>query len=297
MAAGFAFVGVPLEFEFADQKCRYRVGMPCGSAVQYALLGGLRDTRPVGSFDGVADIYKESRHGYPAELRDHLVRIRALKTETIVVDLGAGTGQLALMAAEVASTVVAIDPEPDMVRVGRRATSDAPSIRWEVGADRDVGDLIDPPADLVLIGNAFHHMDQSALLANLDSVVEPSGVVVVCSTSIPVWLQDADWSVALRQQLSRELGRAVGAGGTPDHESDMKVLDRSPFSALERWVLERDCQRSAESVVGEVASSASGTIGQGAIERLHSVLEPYLNGGAVTENVRTTALIARRPAN
>lgn len=250
----------------------------------------------MGSFDGVADIYERSRHGYPDELREHLLRIRALRDDSAVVDLGAGTGQMATMAAEVASKVVAIDPEPDMVRVGREVTSDHPAIQWMLGADRDVFELLAPPVDLVLIGNAFHHMDQAELLTNLDSLVTPSGFVVICSTSIPVWLQDTDWSRALRHQLRQELGRPISGGGTPDHESDMAVLDSSPFSDVETWVFAEERQRSGQSVVGEVVSSASGAIETRSADRLLAALKPYLTDGAVTENVTTTALIARRPS-
>lgn len=45
----------------------------------------------MGSFDGVAEIYEKSRHGYPTEFRDHLVEIGALTPGSVVVDLGAGT--------------------------------------------------------------------------------------------------------------------------------------------------------------------------------------------------------------
>lgn len=250
----------------------------------------------MGSFDGVADIYEKARHGYPSELRDHLVRIGALEANSAVVDLGAGTGQLATMAASVASDVVAIDPEPDMVQVGQRATAGLPAIRWVSGADRDILKLLARPVDLVLMGNAFHHMDQVTLLVDLDSLVAPSGAVVVCATSIPVWLQDTEWSATLRHQLSQELGRPISKAGVPDHESDMAVLSSSPFSDVDRWLLTRDQRRSAESIVGEVLSSASGAIEDAATERLLSALEPYLTNGSVTENVKTTALIARRPA-
>ncbi|MCP3855106.1 MAG: class I SAM-dependent methyltransferase [Actinomycetia bacterium] len=251
----------------------------------------------MGSFDGVAGIYSESRHSYPSELRDYLVRIEALEDNSVVVDLGAGTGQLAALAATVASQVVAIDPEPDMVRVGRRATAELPSVRWVLGADRDLPDLLPRPVDLVLIGNAFHHMDHVRLLADLDSLVTPSGAVVVCSSSVPVWLQETDWSAMLRQHLTQELGRPIGPAGTPDHESDMADLSNSPFSDVERWLWTREQQRGAESIVGEILSSASGAIDEAAAERLNSALEPYLANGTVTENVKTTALIATRPAS
>ena len=76
-----------------------------------------------------------------------------------------------------------------------------------IGADSDVLQFLDSPIDLVLVGNAFHHMDQPRLLASLDGLVSPTGVLVVCSTSVPVWLQDTDWSATVRDQLSVESGR------------------------------------------------------------------------------------------
>lgn len=109
--------------------------------------------------------------------------------------------------------------------------------------------------------------------------------------------QDTDWSIALRQQLSRELGRPISSAGTPDHESDVAVLTHSPFSDVERWLWTREQNRRAQSIVGEVLSSASGAIDEAAAERLLSTLERYLVNGMVPEKVETTALIARRPAN
>lgn len=250
----------------------------------------------MGSFEGVADVYEEFRHRYPQALCNHLVDIEALLPSSVVVDLGAGTGQLASLLATVSRDVTAVDPEPDMVRAGQKATSDQQLIRWLIGADHNIGELFDRPVDLVAIGNAFHHMDRAQLLADLESHMSDAGVVAVCSSSIPVWLQDTDWSRALRTGLGRELGREVGAGGTPDHGADEMVLEASPFSDVVTWVYERDEVRSGASIVGELVSSASGAIDTQAASRLHVDLEPYLADGSLVESVTTTALIARRPA-
>ena len=218
-----------------------------------------------------------------------------LTPTTTVLDLGAGTGQLALMAAPFVASVLSVDPEPDMVSVGHKATSEFPNVRWELGADSDVVELVDEPIDLVLIGNAFHHMDRAALLVDLDQVVAQSGAVVVCSTSKPVWLQDTAWSVALRHQLSEELGREVGAEGTPRHSSDAVLLGASEFSEVDRWESHVDGHRSIESIVGEVVSSASGALDEAAIARISASLEPYSSDWVVDEQVESVALVARRP--
>jgi len=249
----------------------------------------------MGSFEGLAEVYAKARRGYPAEMRSHLVRAGALTTASTVVDLGTGTGQLASMAAVVAAKVIAIDPEPDMVRVGQAGTHECSEIRWALGSDRDILRLVDPPIDLVLIGNAFHHMEQATLLTDLDELVAAAGFVVICSSSVPVWLQDADWSRALREQLGAELGRPIGPGGVPDHDADTVALGQSRFNEVERWTLEQDHARSVDSIVGEVVSSASGAIDFDAAHRLGHALAPFLTNGLATEHVRTTALIASRP--
>ncbi len=249
----------------------------------------------MGSFDGLADVYEEARLRYPPELCDHLVAVNVLRPESHVIDLGAGTGQLARLMASVASRVTAIDPEPDMVRIGMQATRGIEQISWLVGADNDLASLVGSPVDLVVIGNAFHHMAQRDLLADLDNMVCSSGAVVICSSSVPVWLQDTDWSRDLRSALSAELGREVSSGGTPDHVSDSAVLGASSFSAVAEWVFERDQRRSVQNIVGEVVSSASGAIDEAAAARLTDTVTAHAEGGTITELVKTTALIAQRP--
>ena len=249
----------------------------------------------MGSFDGVADVYHESRHGYPDELRDHLVEIGTLWPNASVLDLGAGTGQLARLAAEVAASVVAMDPEPDMVRVGQRVTAEHPGIRWITADDGDIPNFFGPSSlDLVLIGNAFHHMDQASLLTTLDPVVGPNGAVVVCSSSIPVWLQETEWSEALRTTLSDLLGRRPDASGAPRHESDTKMLLASPFPNVSEWILERPRRRSVDSIVGELISSASGAIDEPGARLLRHAIDPHMTDGTVQEIVTTRAVIARR---
>jgi ubiquinone/menaquinone biosynthesis C-methylase UbiE len=189
----------------------------------------------MGSFEGVAEVYQRSRHNYPVELRDHLIDIGALEPRSIVLDLGAGTGQLAPMAGEIARSVIAVEPEPDMVRVGRNTTDHLDNIQWVTGSDQDLLRIVKPPIDLVLIGSAFHLMHQTALLHDLDFLVIQKGTVVICSSGIPVWLQDNVGARALRDALSECLGRQVGDGGVPDHESDVQVLSGWGFSVIDTW--------------------------------------------------------------
>ncbi len=178
-----------------------------------------------------------------------------------------GTGELARMTCEVARVVVALEPEPDMIDVGKRSTADHANVEWQLGRDADVPRLFGRGEgfDLVTVGNAFHHMDRSRLLDDLDAVVTDSGGVVICTS------------------------------GVPDHEADLVVLSNSAFSTVERWSFERIERRSVDGVVGELVTSASGLIDSERAGRLHDVLAPFAANGTVREQVITTSLIATRP--
>jgi SAM-dependent methyltransferase len=59
----------------------------------------------------------------------------------------------------------------------------------------------------VTIGQALHWMDHERLFRALPAVLRPGGGVAVVTNGIPVWLQDSDWSRALRGFLERWHGR------------------------------------------------------------------------------------------
>ncbi|HBW21513.1 MAG: class I SAM-dependent methyltransferase [Streptosporangiaceae bacterium] len=67
----------------------------------------------------VADLYHRYRHGYPAAVLDAITGAFGLGPGDIVVDLGCGTGQLAVPMASRVRAVLGVDPEPDMLARAR----------------------------------------------------------------------------------------------------------------------------------------------------------------------------------
>ena len=248
----------------------------------------------MGEFEGVAEIYEASRRGYPIELQTHLVDIEALAPSCLVVDLGAGTGQLARLAAEVANQVVAVEPETDMLKIGEQVTAELSNVRWVCARDAELRQHFNAgELDLVTIGNAFHHMDQGQLLQDLDFLISAGGLVCIATSSVPVWLQDSDWSRALRSVLETELGPLDGSG-VPNTDVTVAALTGSAFSDVSIWSITKPGTRTCESVLGEVMSSASGLLGPTAPQRVTTAIERYADQGELPEDVRTTAVIARR---
>ena len=92
-----------------------------------------------------------------------------------ILDLGCGTGNVAIPLAERGFPVYAVDPEPEMLAEGRRRSGapDTCRITWCIGADSSLADLGLPPLRLCPMGLSFHWMDREAVLRALDRMIGP----------------------------------------------------------------------------------------------------------------------------
>lgn len=141
----------------------------------------LRD-RIAAFWDGTADTFDaEADHG----LRDPAVReawsgrLRAWlpAPPADVLDLGCGTGSLALLAAEAGHRVLGVDLSPRMVALARAKLGDAATVL--------AGDAADPPVggrrfDAVLVRHVIWTLpDPATALARWAALLRPGGRLVL----------------------------------------------------------------------------------------------------------------------
>lgn len=159
----------------------------------------------------VADLYHMYRHGYPAAVFDVLIDAFGLNDQDVAVDLGCGTGQLTLPMAGRIRAVLGVDPEPDMLLRAQRAAHDEgiSNVSWMIGTDTDVtalrGLLGDRSTGVVTIGQVLHWMRHEVLFPALVPLLRAGGGIAVLTNGPPLWLQQSDWSRALRAYLERWL--------------------------------------------------------------------------------------------
>src|SRR5690348_1682174 len=92
-----------------------------------------------GRFGELADYYATGRPTYPALLARRVAGLIGLDGTQTVLDLGTGPGFLALDYHPFAVQVIAIDPEPDMLRVARRNAARAgKAIDFILGSSNDL---------------------------------------------------------------------------------------------------------------------------------------------------------------
>ncbi|WP_367137179.1 class I SAM-dependent methyltransferase [Saccharothrix sp. HUAS TT1] len=250
----------------------------------------------------VADFYHRFRRGYPPEVFDAVVATFGLTPDDVAIDLGCGTGQVAVPLAERVRAVVGVDPEPDMLAHARRAAAGRTNLSWVVGTDADVpalrAALGDGSVGVVTIGQALHWMRHEELFGELAALVRPGGGVAVLTNGTPLWLQDSDWSRALRTCLEQWLGQRAGNTCGTDDDSQRRYGESLAAAGFRVGVHQVDYSGALdlESVVGGVFSALSvDTLPPPAgraefAERVRHALEPH---APFTEHVRVTVLTGR----
>jgi trans-aconitate methyltransferase len=178
-----------------------------------------------------AGFYDRYRHGYPRAVVDVLAGAFGLTGRDVVVDLGCGTGQLTLPMAGRVRAAIGLDVEPDMLEHARQAARDADvhNVTWMLGADTDIPALRrllgDRSAGAVTIAQALHWMSHQDLFRAVVPLVRPGGGIAVVTNGTPLWLQDADWSRALRAVLERWLGTTLADACGTDEQSQQRYRD------------------------------------------------------------------------
>jgi len=124
----------------------------------------------VSLFKGAAEYYARYRPGYPPELIAQLAAAAGLDGTGRLLDLGTGTGQLAVPLAAHVEEVVAVDVEEEML-------AQLPStIRKVHGRAEDVDESWGS-FRLVTIGRAFHWMDGPRVMERLARVTRQLALV------------------------------------------------------------------------------------------------------------------------
>jgi SAM-dependent methyltransferase len=137
--------------------------------------------RSVGFWDRVAPKYAAHKMADPAAWEHTLERTRAYLAPTDrVLELGAGTGTLALRLAPDVAALVATDAAPEMVRIARERAAETapPTLRLEV-ADVDAALALDGDFDAVLAFNILHLLpDMEGALERIAARLPPGGHLI-----------------------------------------------------------------------------------------------------------------------
>ena len=129
-------------------------------------------------------------------IRDRIVELAEPRPDDLVVDLGAGTGLLALALSPRVRELLAVDISERMLeRLDDAAAADGIRNVEPLVADLRRLPLEDESATLVVSNYAFHHLDDAGkelALAEARRILRPGGRLVVCDMMFSLSLEPRD---------------------------------------------------------------------------------------------------------
>lgn len=155
-----------------------------------------------------------ARHGltYPEDFFRSLVRICSLSNRTRALDLGAGTGQIAIPLARSVANVLFVNPSDEMVQEGRRMAEAAGAANIDFLVSR-AEDIDEPTSsfDIATIAGSFLWMDQTKVLAKLAHLPTPDGCVVITNRERD-GSEPGEWHAAMMSDIREFWGGTFPAG-------------------------------------------------------------------------------------
>jgi ubiquinone/menaquinone biosynthesis C-methylase UbiE len=127
--------------------------------------------------DRVAD-YVRCRPGYPDALRDALRQDVGVAPDSVVADIGSGTGISTAMLLELGATVFAIEPNAGMRQAAEDRLGNHPRFR-SVAARAEETTLTDCSVDIVTAGQSFHWFPETETRAEFMRILRPGGTVAL----------------------------------------------------------------------------------------------------------------------
>ncbi len=129
-------------------------------------------------------------------LAERVIEVAAPLPDDRVVDLGAGTGLLALRVAPAVASVVAVDSSDAMLeRLAAHAERAQLHNVSVLAADLRTLPLPDESASLVVSNYAFHHLDDAGkelALSEARRVLKPGGRLVICDMMFALTFERRD---------------------------------------------------------------------------------------------------------
>lgn len=129
-------------------------------------------------FSDRVDNYIKYRPSYPPEIVATLKEKCGMTANSIVADVGSGTGILTDLLLENGSRVFGIEPNREMREAAETILANRPGFTSIAGTAEDTG-LPANSIDLVVAGQAFHWFDQEKAKVEFRRILRPDGWVAL----------------------------------------------------------------------------------------------------------------------
>jgi SAM-dependent methyltransferase len=130
-------------------------------------------------FTNRVDTYVKYRPTYPKEAIDYLYSTVGLKADSLVADVGAGTGIFSTLLLERGSRVIGVEPNQAMrEKAETELAGEYEGFQTCPGSAEDTG-LRESSVDFIVCAQSFHWFDRGLAKVEFSRILKPSGKVVL----------------------------------------------------------------------------------------------------------------------
>jgi ubiquinone/menaquinone biosynthesis C-methylase UbiE len=133
---------------------------------------------PKERFSDRVESYVRYRPSYPREAIDLIIDEFKVGTDTVVADIGSGTGIFSRLLAGHVSTIYCVEPNPKMREAAESGLNDIPSFR-SVDGSAESTNLHSHSVDLITVAQAFHWFDRNKARIEFRRILKPGGKVLI----------------------------------------------------------------------------------------------------------------------
>ena len=201
-------------------------------------------------FTNKEELYKKFRPAYPKELIDYLYSQVGFNQESIIADIGSGTGIFSRLLIEQGSLVHCVEPNEDMRRTAEKDLKEFENFS-SVNAPAENTELQNNSVDFVTAAQAFHWFDRQKFKLECQRILKPSGKVAL------IWNErDYDSEIIKKDYIIRAKyavdRKGLGSGGGFGHN----YLDFFADGVFEYKTFKNDLQFDKESFIGRNLSAS-----------------------------------------
>lgn len=160
-------------------------------------------TEPKTSFDRVAVEYEKHRVGYDQRVVSEIIRGANLKSDSRVLEIGAGTGQASLQFATTGMELVCVEPGFAMANILREKLKEYPNASC-ICTSFETLSLPPGTFDCIFAAQSLHWIDPSTRYTRPHSLLKPGGLFAAFwkRTDPEFWLSNPRLSDILSNYLN-----------------------------------------------------------------------------------------------
>ncbi|MHA2181682.1 MAG: methyltransferase domain-containing protein [Promethearchaeota archaeon] len=133
---------------------------------------------PKKRFSSRVENYTQFRPSYPPKIINFLIEKKILSKQTIIADVGSGTGILSELFLKNGNKVFGVEPNSEMRRAAERILNNYPNF-VSISSSAENTSLLSDSIDLITVGQAFHWFDVDRTKKEFKDILKSDGHIVI----------------------------------------------------------------------------------------------------------------------